>query len=63
MKIRSVQKKKHEADETLKAKLAKLAKKKADKKAKREAAAREEAIAIQTEAYLRAMREFNNSSL
>lgn len=53
--------KKHEADETLKAKLAKLAKKKADKKAKREAAAREEAIAIQAEAYLRAMREFNNT--
>lgn len=53
--------KKHEADETLKAKLAKLAKKKADKKAKREAAAREEAIAIQAEAYLRAMRELNNT--
>ena len=55
--------KEHEAEKTLKVKLAKLAKKKADKKAKREAAAREEAIAIQTEAYLRAMREFNNSSL
>lgn len=53
--------KKHEADETLKAKLAKLAKKKADKKAKREAAAREEVIAIQAEAYLRAMRELNNT--
>lgn len=53
--------KKHEADETLKAKLAKLAKKKADKKAKREAAAREEAIAIQAEAYLRAMCELNNT--
>lgn len=53
--------KKHKADETLKAKLAKLAKKKADKKAKREVAAREEAIAIQAEAYLRAMRELNNT--
>lgn len=53
--------KKHEADETLKVKLAKLAKKKADKKAKREAVAREEAIAIQAEAYLRAMRELNNT--
>lgn len=53
--------KKHKADETLKAKLAKLAKKKADKKTKREVAAREEAIAIQAEAYLRAMRELNNT--
>lgn len=53
--------KKHEAEGTLKVKLAKLAKKKADKKAKREAAVREEVIAIQAEAYLRAMREFNNT--
>lgn len=53
--------KKYEAEETLKAKLAKLAKKRADKKAKREAATREEAIAIQTEAYLRAMCELNKT--
>lgn len=53
--------KEREAEEAWKTKLTKLAKKKADKKAKHEAAALEGIIAIQAEAYLRAMREFNNT--
>lgn len=47
--------------ETIRRKIAKAAQKKAKQKAKREAAKREEAIAIQAEAYLRAMREYNNA--
>ena len=48
--------------EQIKTKMAKLAQKKAAKKAKREAAEREYLIKIQTEAYVRAMRELNASA-
>lgn len=51
-----------EEAERVKTKMAKLAQKKAEKRAKREAAEREYLIGIQTEAYIRAMRELNASA-
>lgn len=51
-----------EQTERVKAKMEKLAQKKAAKRAKRESAEREYLVGIQTEAYIRAMRELNASA-
>lgn len=61
-KNKKLKEKKLKETEAMEKRMKKLAQKKADRKAKREATVREEKIAIQTEAYLRAMKEFNKSS-